>query len=121
MFYFNLALILGNFFKNWNLPDTGGKWFWLIFGLTGNLIFASRFFIQWIHSERKGESQIPESFWWQSTLGTLILFVYFLHDASVVGMLGNGPQLVPYVRNIMLIEKKKKRDAAKGFPVELKK
>jgi lipid-A-disaccharide synthase-like uncharacterized protein len=121
MFFFNLALILGSMFQNWHLPDTPGKWFWEIFGLTGNFVFASRFFIQWIHSERHGESRIPDSFWWQSALGVLILFVYFFHQGSMVGMLGNGPQLVPYIRNIMLIQNKKKRETENGFPIEPKK
>ena len=31
----------------------------LVIGFAGQGIFASRFVIQWIHSEKKGESSIP--------------------------------------------------------------
>ena len=37
--------------------------FWLAFGLLGNATFASRFLVQWIASERAGESVVPEVFW----------------------------------------------------------
>ena len=100
-------------------PATPAEWVWLILGLTGNAIFASRFFLQWIHSERHGESKIPTSFWWYSCLGTAILFTYFLHKREIVGMLGNGPQIIPYIRNLMLIYKKKQEVAQRegaGLP-----
>ena len=35
----------------------------LIIGFLGQGIFASRFIIQWIYSEKKGESLIPITFW----------------------------------------------------------
>ena len=38
----------------------------LIIGFTGQALFASRFIVQWIYSENKGESVIPLSFWYLS-------------------------------------------------------
>ena len=78
------------------------------------------FFIQWIHSERHGESRIPTIFWWFSIFGTLVLFTYFLHRREWVAIFGNGPQLIPYTRNLMLVYRKKRKDRealARGFEV----
>src|SRR3954470_18362939 len=87
------------------------EWWWFFFGMSGNVIFGSRFFIQWIHSERHGESRIPTIFWWFSVLGTMVLFTYFLHRREWVALWGNGPQLIPYTRNLILVYRKKRRDA----------
>ena len=46
---------------------------WLAFGLLGNLAFGTRFLVQWIASERAGESVVPMAFWYLSIVGSLIL------------------------------------------------
>ena len=46
--------------------------YWLAFGLLGNLAFGSRFLVQWIASERAGESVVPVVFWHLSIVGSLI-------------------------------------------------
>lgn len=89
---------------------SGSEWWWFVFGMCGNVIFGSRFFIQWIHSERHGESRIPTIFWWFSVFGTMVLFTYFLHRREWVAICGNGPQLIPYTRNLMLVYRKKRKD-----------
>jgi lipid-A-disaccharide synthase-like uncharacterized protein len=93
-------------------PVSTEGWVWFCFGMCGNVVFGSRFFVQWLYSEKYKESRIPEIFWWLSVLGTFILMVYFIHRRELVGMLGNGPNLIPYARNLMLIYAKKRRDAA---------
>ena len=40
----------------------------LTIGFTGQGIFASRFIVQWVYSEKKGESSIPIVFWYQFIL-----------------------------------------------------
>ena len=35
----------------------------MILGFVGNLLFAMRFIVQWIASEKRGESVLPVSFW----------------------------------------------------------
>ena len=47
----------------------------LIIGFIGQGLFASRFLLQWIHSEKKGESSIPIIFWYLSIFGGLGLLV----------------------------------------------
>lgn len=38
---------------------------WTALGLVGNGLFGSRFFIQWLHSERKQQLIVPPVFWHQ--------------------------------------------------------
>ena len=84
---------------------------WVTVGLGGQLIFSSRFLIQWIVSERQRESVIPDIFWWISLAGGLCLFVYFVWRRDLVGVLGQSSGIVIYARNIRLIHKKRARDA----------
>ena len=46
--------------------------FFLTIGFLGQGIFASRFIVQWIYSEKKGESSIPIVFWYLSIFGGLL-------------------------------------------------
>jgi len=80
---------------------------WVALGLLGQLIFASRFVIQWLASERKGRSVIPVAFWYLSLGGSAILLVYAIHIADPVFILANTLNSFIYVRNLMLIGKEK--------------
>jgi len=93
------------------LPSTLAEWIWKIIGLGGGAVFGGRFFLQWIHSERHGEVRIPDSFWWLSIWGTLMTCAYIIHQREWILLLSNGPQLIPYSRNIYLIARKKRRQA----------
>src|ERR1700722_13845093 len=110
MSYLLAATILGIHVKDADMPNSIYEWIWLIVGLSGSGIFGIRFFIQWMHSEKHKESRIPVSFWWLSVAGTLMAASYFIHKQQWVAWLGNGPQLVPYARNLILIYRKKKID-----------
>lgn len=80
------------------------KWdFWLAFGLAGQLLFGSRFIVQWISSERKKTSHIPIIFWYLSLSGGLVTTVYAIHRRDPVFIVGQSAGLVVYVRNLMLI------------------
>ncbi len=81
---------------------------WVIIGLIGQACFFMRFFIQWIVSERKGESTIPLQFWYFSIGGSLILLSYAIHRQDPVFILGQSVGSVIYVRNLILIARKKK-------------
>ena len=81
---------------------------WVIFGLLGQLIFFSRWGVQWIASERNSKSVIPSPFWWCSLCGGLITFVYAYHISSFPFMLAQFTGIIIYIRNIYLIIKAKK-------------
>jgi len=83
------------------------QWFqspagWYVLGFSGQLIFGSRFFVQWIASERAKKVVIPELFWLLSILGGAALFVYAVHKRDPVFALGQVLGLVVYARNMML-------------------
>jgi lipid-A-disaccharide synthase-like uncharacterized protein len=95
-----------------NLPDTFSEWVWKLIGVGGGTVFGGRFFLQWIHSERHKEVRIPTSFWWLSVVGTIMTAAFCIHQRQWILLLSNGPQLVPYSRNLYLIHRKKQRDLA---------
>ncbi len=81
---------------------------WVIVGLLGQLIFFSRWIIQWVASEKNFESTIPVPFWWCSLLGGLITLIYAYHIKAFPFMLAQFIGIIIYVRNIYLIIKTNK-------------
>lgn len=80
---------------------------WLSIGLTGQCLFMARFIVQWIYSERHGQSLIPVSFWYLSLSGGLIVLAYGVHKLDPVIILGQLPGTLVYSRNLMLIHRTK--------------
>jgi lipid-A-disaccharide synthase-like uncharacterized protein len=79
--------------------------FWLAFGLVAQLFFTARFLVQWISSERAGQSVVPMAFWFFSMGGGLMTLIYGVAKREPVIILGQGLATIIYVRNIMLIVK----------------
>lgn len=86
----------------------GWELFWVLFGLLGQAAFSARFLVQWIVSERKRESVVPPVFWYLSLAGGLILFIYAIYKRDVVFIIGQGSGVIVYVRNLVLIHRKKR-------------
>ena len=80
--------------------------FFLTIGFLGQGIFASRFIVQWIYSEKKGESLIPITFWYLSIFGGLALLIYAIFRKDPVIITGQTFGIFIYLRNIILIYKK---------------
>ena len=83
------------------------EWFrspagWYVIGFVGQLMFSSRFFVQWLASERSQRVVIPVAFWYLSLLGGLALLVYAIHRRDPVFAVGQGAGLLVYGRNLML-------------------
>ncbi|MDX8338517.1 lipid-A-disaccharide synthase N-terminal domain-containing protein [Draconibacterium sp. IB214405] len=76
--------------------------FWMIWGTTAQLVFISRFFYQWIHSENKKESLFPLGFWIISTCGSLMIFTYSIARLDPVLFASHSLGLFTYIRNISL-------------------
>jgi len=81
---------------------------WLVIGFIGQALFFSRFLVQWIVAEKRGESVVPPAFWYLSIGGGLILLVYALHQRDPVFIAGQAAGSFIYVRNLMLIHRKAK-------------
>ncbi len=97
-------------FRLLNITSWGGL-LWAGIGLIGQIAFSGRMLVQWIVSEKKRESVIPEVFWWLSLAGGALLFVYFVWRQDLVGVLGQSSGVVIYARNIKLIKKRAKRQS----------
>ena len=82
----------------------------LIIGFLGQGIFASRFVIQWLYSEKKGESVIPIAFWYLSIIGGLGLLTYAISRKDPVIITGQIFGIFIYSRNLLLIYKKRKNE-----------
>ena len=79
----------------------------LIIGFLGQGLFASRFVVQWIYSEKKGESTIPIIFWYLSIFGGIGLLSYAIFRKDPVIITGQLFGILIYLRNLILIYKKK--------------
>ena len=85
---------------------------WLqAFGFVGIVTFGARFFVQWVASEKRGQSVIPIAFWYLSIVGTVICCAYFIARRDAVGILGYLPNAPIYVRNLVLIRRKERARA----------
>ena len=76
-------------------------------GMLGQALFFSRFLVQWIASEKKGRSVVPLSFWYLSLGGGGLLLFYALWRKDPVIVLGQAVGLFVYVRNLMLIHRRR--------------
>ncbi|MGH6872864.1 MAG: lipid-A-disaccharide synthase N-terminal domain-containing protein [Rhizomicrobium sp.] len=80
---------------------------WLLVGLLGQGLFASRFIVQWFKSEMEGRSVIPLSFWYCSVGGGVVLLAYAIFKRDPVFIIGQGSGLFVYARNLWLIFKER--------------
>jgi lipid-A-disaccharide synthase-like uncharacterized protein len=76
---------------------------WLSVGFGAQAMFSMRFIIQWLASEKARRSVVPETFWYFSFAGGLMLLVYAIYRMDPVFILGQGSGLFIYARNIHFI------------------
>ena len=76
---------------------------WIFIGLAAQLLFSARFLVQWIATEKARASIIPETFWYFSFFGGLLLLAYACYRVDPVFILGQAAGLVIYSRNIYFI------------------
>lgn len=82
---------------------------WLTIGFAAQAIFAARFLVQWIASERRGRSVIPLAFWILSLAGGLMLLTYAVWRRDPVFILGQTTGVFIYSRNLVLIRREKRQ------------
>lgn len=80
---------------------------WLIIGFGGQFLFAGRFLIQWLCSEKEQRSVIPVAFWYFSIFGGLTLLVYAIHKLDPVFIVGQAFGVLVYSRNLYFIYKER--------------
>jgi lipid-A-disaccharide synthase-like uncharacterized protein len=79
--------------------------FWVGLGWLGNVIFFSRFWVQWWATERRKRTVIPESFWWLSLVGSGCLLAYSLAQKNSVFILAYALNWIPYARNLVILRR----------------
>ena len=84
--------------------------FFLSIGFLGQGVFASRFIVQWLYSEKKGKSSIPIVFWYLSIIGGIGLLTYAIFRKDPVIITGQLFGILIYSRNLFLIYKKKRNE-----------
>lgn len=80
----------------------------LVLGFIAQGLFASRFLVQWIASERAKRSVVPVSFWFLSVSGGALLLLYAILRKDPVFILGQASGLIIYSRNLYLIYRERK-------------
>jgi lipid-A-disaccharide synthase-like uncharacterized protein len=101
-----LALVPVLMFWNKTNEHTG----WFIFGLVASAIFSSRFFVQWVQSERRRQNHMGLAFWYISLVGGMMLLMYSLKIRDLPFIIGFAFTVIPYSRNIRLIYKQRARE-----------
>ena len=94
------SLAWSDLFKSENISG------WLIgLGILGQMVYTSRFFYQWYHSEKTQESSLPMGFWILSLLGSGLLLTYgiFRHDPVLIAAHFFGA--IIYMRDMYLLKK----------------
>ena len=81
----------------------GIEWFpWKLVGWVGNVVFFSRFFVQWVATERQKRVVVPISFWWLSLVGSVLLLAYGLWQRDSVFIFAYAFTWIPYIRSIVI-------------------
>lgn len=99
------------------LPDslvTSPGQLMIVVGFAGQGLFAMRFIIQWLSSEKEAKSVIPIAFWYFSIGGGAVLLLYAIWRQDPVIICGQGLGLFIYLRNLYFIRRTAVRDAAAG-------
>ncbi|MCK0158719.1 lipid-A-disaccharide synthase N-terminal domain-containing protein [Cellulophaga sp. F20128] len=99
--YNNNQYDISNLFKNDAIP----LWL-LLLGSIAQVIFTTRFIVQWLHSEKNKTSSLPFSFWLLSLIGSTLILVYAIIRKDPVLFVGHIFGAFVYSRNIFLSKKK---------------
>jgi lipid-A-disaccharide synthase-like uncharacterized protein len=79
-----------------------------VVGLAGQIVFGSRFFVQWLASERMKRSVIPVAFWYLSLVGSVLTFVYAIYIQEPVFIIAQAGGLIIYSRNLYFVYRDRK-------------
>ncbi len=84
----------------------------ILIGYVAQAMFAMRFVVQWIASERAGRSVVPTTFWVFSIGGGLMLLGYAIYRKDPVFILGQAFGVFVYLRNLQFVMRGKGEGAA---------
>ena len=91
------------FFHNENIGLT-----LLIWGVVAQVVFTFRFVYQWIYSERRKVSSLPNGFWILSLCGSIMILIYAIFRLDPVLFIGQIFGATVYIRNLFIARKERK-------------
>ena len=82
----------------------GVEWsVWKVVGWVGNVVFTSRFFVQWYATEKRKQAVMPVIFWWLSLAGSFLILAYALfYKKDSVFIFAYAFAWIPYIRNLVI-------------------
>ncbi|HXG47428.1 MAG TPA: lipid-A-disaccharide synthase N-terminal domain-containing protein [Methylomirabilota bacterium] len=83
---------------------------WKVVGWLGNAVFFSRFFVQWLATERRKQVVVPPAFWWLSLIGSSLLLAYGLYRRDSVFIFAYLFTWIPYIRNLVITYRSKRAE-----------
>lgn len=86
--------------------------FWLLFGIVAQLLFTARFLVQWLASEKQGQSVMPLAFWYFSMAGGMMTLIYGIVRREPIIIMGQVLAIFIYLRNLILIFRNRRRAQA---------
>ncbi len=92
----------------------GIEWhWWKVLGWLGNVVFFSRFMVQWYATEKRKQVVVPAAFWWLSLAGSLLLLAYAVfHQKDSVFIFAYAFTWIPYIRNLIIHRRHKNAQIA---------
>jgi lipid-A-disaccharide synthase-like uncharacterized protein len=78
-------------------------------------MFSARWIIQWLASERMRRSIVPETFWYLSLVGGLLVLAYGVWKREPVIILGQFGVFI-YARNIYFLLRSRREGEGAGVP-----
>ena len=92
---------------------------WEMIGWGAQGLFASRFLVQWVLSERAKRSYVPIVFWYLSLSGGTLMLLYALNIAAWPIVIGQLTGVLVYSRNLLLIYRERRAVPAPPAPEAL--
>lgn len=90
-----------------SVEEARKTWLWLAVGVAGQGLFAGRFMVQLIATERRRKSVVPPSFWYMSIIAAALMAASFVASGGTDWLyaLGMFVTMPIYARNIWFIRR----------------
>jgi lipid-A-disaccharide synthase-like uncharacterized protein len=81
-------------FARWWATTPTTELIWIMIGVIAQFMFSMRFAVQWLATERVRASIVPETFWYFSCVGGVLLLADAIYRLDPVFIVGQAAGLV---------------------------